>query len=68
MSTWLQPWDVTPPEPEQFLRTVCLHPHVERLPSELQDAFIADVMAAAGEPLVLDYVRLNLDARRRASI
>ncbi len=67
VSTWLQPWDVTPPEPEQFLRTVCLHPHVERLPAELQDPFIADVMTAAGEPLLLDYVRLNLDARRPAS-
>lgn len=62
--TWLQPWDVTPPEPEQFLRTVCLHPHVERLPEPLRDRFVADVLAAAGEPLVLDYVRLNIDARR----
>ncbi len=62
--TWLQPWDVTPPEPEQFLRAVCLHPHVERLPPELQDAYIRDVVAAAGDPLVLDYVRLNIDATR----
>jgi trans-aconitate 2-methyltransferase len=64
VKTWLQPWDATPPEPEQFIRTVCLHPQLERLPSELHDAFIADVMAASGEPLVLDYVRLNIDARR----
>jgi trans-aconitate 2-methyltransferase len=62
--TWLQPWDVTPPEPEQFLRTVCLHPHVERLPQELRDRFVADVLAHAGDPLVLDYVRLNIEARR----
>jgi trans-aconitate 2-methyltransferase len=64
--TWLQPWDATPPEPEQFLRTVCLHPQLERLPAELHDAYVADVMAAAGDPLVLDYVRLNIDARRPA--
>lgn len=64
--TWLQPWDVTPPEAEQFVRSVCLHPHLARLPEELHDAFIADVMAEAGEPLVLDYVRLNIDARRPA--
>lgn len=62
--TWLQPWDVTPPEPAEFLRSVCLHPHIERLPQELRNAFVADTIAAAGEPLVLDYVRLNIDARR----
>jgi trans-aconitate 2-methyltransferase len=64
--TWLQPWDVTPPEPETYLRTVCLHPHMERLPGELRDAYIADVLAEAGDPLELDYVRLNIDARRPA--
>jgi trans-aconitate 2-methyltransferase len=62
--TWLQPWDTTPPEPEEFVRAVCLHPHMERLPAELRDAYIRDVLAEAGEPLVLDYVRLNIDARR----
>jgi trans-aconitate 2-methyltransferase len=62
--TWLQPWDTTPPEPEEFVRAVCLHPHLERLPAELRDAYIRDVLAEAGEPLVLDYVRLNIDARR----
>jgi trans-aconitate 2-methyltransferase len=64
ISTWLQPWDTTPPEPEQFLRSVCLHPHIERLPPELHDAYIADVLAECGDPFVLDYVRLNIDARR----
>jgi trans-aconitate 2-methyltransferase len=64
--TWLQPWETTPPEAEQFLRSICLHPQTDRLPAELRDAYIADVMAAAGQPLVLDYVRLNIDARRPA--
>ncbi|HEU4973677.1 MAG TPA: methyltransferase domain-containing protein [Baekduia sp.] len=64
--TWLQPWDVTPPEPAAFVRSVCLHPHAERLPDDLVDPFIADVLAAAGDPLVLDYVRLNIEARRPA--
>lgn len=64
IETSLQPWDVTPPEPEPFLRSICLHPHTERLPAALRDAYIADVIAQAGEPLVLDYVRLNIDARR----
>ena len=64
IETWLQPWDVTPPESATYLRTVCLHPHTERLPEELRDAYIADVLAATGDPVLLDYVRLNIDARR----
>jgi trans-aconitate 2-methyltransferase len=59
---WLQPWDVVPPEPAEFLRTVCLGPHVDRLPEELRDHFIADILALEEEPLVLGYVRLNIDA------
>lgn len=64
--TWLQPWDVTPPEPAAFVRSVCLHPMIERLPAELADGYVADVLAEAGDPLVLDYVRLNLEGRRPA--
>jgi trans-aconitate 2-methyltransferase len=65
VETWLVPWDVVPPEPETYLRTVCLHPHMERLPEALRDRYIADVLAASGgERLHLDYVRLNIDARR----
>jgi trans-aconitate 2-methyltransferase len=64
VSAWLQPWDVTPPEPATYLRTVCLHPHTERLPEPLRDAFIADVLAETGDEPHLDYVRLNIDARR----
>jgi trans-aconitate 2-methyltransferase len=64
IETWLQPWDVTPPESATYLRTVCLHPHTERLPEHLRDAYIADVLAETGDPVLLDYVRLNIDARR----
>ena len=60
---WLQPWDVTPPEPAEFLRTVCLGPHMDRLPEELRDPFIADVLALEDDPLVLGYMRLNIEAR-----
>ena len=59
---WLQPWDIVPPEPAEFLRTVCLGPHMDALPEELRDPFVADVIALEDEPLVLDYVRLNIDA------
>jgi trans-aconitate 2-methyltransferase len=60
---WLEPWQVTPPEPAEFTRTIMLSGHIDRLPPELHERFVADVLAAAGEPLRLDYVRLNIDAR-----
>ncbi|MBS1887763.1 MAG: methyltransferase domain-containing protein [Actinobacteria bacterium] len=59
---WLEPWPVDPPEPEAYARTICLGAHVERLPEELRDRFVADVLAALPSPLRLDYVRLNLEA------
>jgi trans-aconitate 2-methyltransferase len=59
---WLEPWDVTPPEPAEFLRTVCLGPHMDRLPEGLREPFIADVLEIEDDPLVLDYVRLNIAA------
>jgi trans-aconitate 2-methyltransferase len=61
---WLQRKNVQPTQPVDFLATVTLGPHLERLPVELKDPFVADVAAGMGEPLVLDYVRLNIEARR----
>ncbi|MEA2390547.1 MAG: trans-aconitate 2-methyltransferase [Solirubrobacteraceae bacterium] len=61
---WLEPRPTTPPEPREFLRTVCVAPHLERVPPERHDDFLRRVVEAAGDPLVLDYVRLNLIARR----
>ena len=46
-----------------FISTVCLGSHLDRLPEALRDAYVADVLRGVGEPLVLDYVRLNIDAR-----
>jgi trans-aconitate 2-methyltransferase len=63
---WLQPWRVVPPRPAEFLRTVCLGPHVDRLPEGLRDRYVADVLAAESQPLTLDYVRLNIEARSSA--
>jgi trans-aconitate 2-methyltransferase len=48
---------------ESFLRTVVLGAHVERLPPERRDAFVHEVAEALDEP-VIDYVRLNIIARR----
>lgn len=57
------------PEPlRRFLKTVVLRPHLERLPTlDLQSEFLdAMVSASAADdpPWVLDYWRLNIDARR----
>jgi trans-aconitate 2-methyltransferase len=61
---WLQRKDTRPPEPKAFLATVTLGPQLERLPDELKDPFVDEVAAGMGDPLVLDYVRLNIEARR----
>ena len=59
---WLQPWEILPPEPTEFLRTVCLGPYVDLLPDELSDRFVAEVLAAEPSPLRMGFVRLNIEA------
>lgn len=61
---WLEPKPVTPPEPLRFTMTVTLGPLLALLPEELRQPFAEDVIAASPEPLTLDYVRLNIEARR----
>ena len=61
---WLQRKDTRPTEARQFLATVTLGPQLERLPEELKDPFVDEVATRMGEPLVLDYVRLNIEAAR----
>jgi trans-aconitate 2-methyltransferase len=61
---WLVPWPVEPDEPRAYLQTVCLGPHLERLHADEHERFLDAVMARLGERVVLDYVRLNLVARR----
>ncbi len=39
-----------------------LGPHVQQLPAELREQFMDDVLALLGEPVTVDYVRLNIDA------
>ncbi len=59
---WLAPAPTQPEHPREFLQTIVLGPHVQRLPEPLREPFMDDVMAALGEPVVVDYVRLNIDA------
>jgi trans-aconitate 2-methyltransferase len=63
---WLESRPVRPPEPLPYLRTVCLGHHLERLAEERRDAFVRAVLARADDPPLLDYVRLNISARRAA--
>jgi trans-aconitate 2-methyltransferase len=60
---WLEPREVRPDHPREFLRVVSLGPHLAALPEELRDPFVDDVASGMGDPFVLDYVRLNIDAR-----
>jgi trans-aconitate 2-methyltransferase len=61
---WLQPWPVTPADPLAYAGTVCLGNHLEALPEELREPYAEEVIRRSGEPFVLEYVRLNIDARR----
>jgi trans-aconitate 2-methyltransferase len=63
---WLQPWTIEPPEPAEFLRTVCLGPHMDRLPEELRRPFVERVLEREPAPLQMEYVRLNIEARAAA--
>jgi trans-aconitate 2-methyltransferase len=60
--TWLAPSPVTPDDPLAFVKTVCLGPHLQRLPEELREGFAREVCDRGGPQL--DYVRLNIDARK----
>jgi trans-aconitate 2-methyltransferase len=59
---WLEPRPTTPEDPRAFVQTVCLVRHLDPLPEELRGEFVDRVLARAGEPLVLEYVRLNMSA------
>ncbi|MGI9097375.1 MAG: class I SAM-dependent methyltransferase [Solirubrobacteraceae bacterium] len=61
---WLQPWPVESEEPRAYLETVCLGPHLERLAPGEHERFLDAVMARLGEHPTIDYVRLNIVARR----
>lgn len=63
---WLadEPTRFEPGEPfETYLRTVVLGAHLERLPRAEHAAFVHEVATRLPEPLI-DYVRLNIVARR----
>jgi trans-aconitate 2-methyltransferase len=61
---WLEEWPYQPRDPRGYLEAVCLGPHLARLPQELRGEFVSAVLEAIPRPLTLDYVRLNISARR----
>ena len=66
---WLtdEPTRFEPGEPlETYLRTVVLGAHLERLPEAERDDFVRAVAAGLDEPII-EYVRLNIVARRSLS-
>jgi trans-aconitate 2-methyltransferase len=68
--TWLRPAPAVLPDAASFktyLETIVLRPHVALLPPELQDDFVAAVVtrdASQGAKRTIDYVRLDISARR----
>jgi trans-aconitate 2-methyltransferase len=61
---WLEDRAEQPRQPREFLETVCLGPHLDRLPDELRRAYLDSVLEVIQSPLTLDYVRLNISAKR----
>jgi trans-aconitate 2-methyltransferase len=61
---WLEHKTVQPRDGEAFGRSVGLVKHMPLLPEELRDDFANAVSASLPRPLVLEYVRLNISARK----
>ena len=61
--TWYQHVRVEPDDPHEYLGTVALGEHLERLDEPLRERFVDEVLELLEEPVV-DYIRLNILARR----
>ena len=61
---WLENKPVQPEDPYAFTTTVTMGPHLARLPEERRRRFAEAVLDLEGEPLTLNYVRLNIEAHR----
>lgn len=62
LKCWLEPAPREPDQPREFLSTIVLGPYVQNLPARLGKSFVDEVLEVLGEPVVVDYVRLNVDA------
>jgi trans-aconitate 2-methyltransferase len=59
---WLEHKPVQPERPLEFLSVVTLGPIIDQLPPEKRQPYAEAVLAQHEQPLVLDYVRLNIEA------
>lgn len=59
---WLEDKPVQPERPLDFTSTVTLGPLLDQLPAELRRRFAEAVLERSQQPLVLNYVRLNIEA------
>jgi trans-aconitate 2-methyltransferase len=61
---WRSELTVEPEDAFGYLGAICCGSFLERLPEDLHEAFVEQVLAELPEPFVLEYVRLNILARR----
>jgi Trans-aconitate methyltransferase len=59
---WLEPRPVQPQRPLEFTSTVTLGPLLAQLPEERRRPFAEAILEESDKPLVLRYVRLNIEA------
>jgi trans-aconitate 2-methyltransferase len=59
---WLAPAPKQPDHPREFLATIIFEPHLRQLPEALREPFMDELLERVGEPVTVDYVRLNIDA------
>lgn len=61
---WFQRFAVEPEDPVGYLATIPLGSWLDLLPEERRRPFTEEVAARLGRPLVVDYIRLNIDATK----
>jgi trans-aconitate 2-methyltransferase len=59
---WLEPRPIQPEHPLEFTSTVTLGPLLAQLPEDKRRRFAEAILEESEKPLVLDYVRLNIEA------
>ena len=55
---------VVPEDPTAFISTVTVGPFLARLPADQHEPFVSAVIEEMEKPVTLDYVRLNIEARK----
>jgi trans-aconitate 2-methyltransferase len=63
VSAWLEIRPMRPTELHEYIRSICLGEHLERLPEELRQGYVDAVATRLGDGFEIDYVRLNISAR-----